>query len=256
MRIRKPLKRFFFTILDPVFRRFRTKRIVMFHNGRSGSALMGLMLDDHPDIYWAGELLKGPRVARYKKLYRDFDYKEVIRKEESHAGPENYGFEMKYMHIRHLGISKEQFLADLDDLGYTHFIVLVRQNILRRETSSRVAAAAGFYHLNHVKTAQLHQITLNTENLIAVLERHSQDVAEIQQLLQTRPFLLLTYEHDIQNDPLIAYNKICAYLEVPAHPVTPKLQRTNPFPLDKIILNFDEVAATLQGTKFEWMLER
>ena len=256
MGIQRFISSIFSARFGPFYRHFRKKRIVMFHAGRSGSSVLGLMLGAHPHIMWAGEILKDRKVAQYKEQNANFDYREVIRSDEARTMRKCYGFEIMYMHMRKLGISKEQFLTAILDLGYTHFIVLSRKNVLRKVTSMMVAQTTGRYHLGMSKSTQLVQVMLDTHELIKKFDQYGTDIAEMQQLLENRKCLSLTYEDDVEQDPSIAYSKICRFLQIPLYPVAPKLQRINPYPLEHMIINFDEVATTLQGTKYEWMLER
>jgi hypothetical protein len=66
--------------------------------------------------------------------------------------------------------------------------------------------------------------------------------------------LVITYEDDINHDPLVAYKKIANYLGLKPRAAVVKYQRTNPGDLDKIVLNFEEIRQCLKGTKHEWML--
>jgi hypothetical protein len=64
----------------------------------------------------------------------------------------------------------------------------------------------------------------------------------------------LTYEKDIQNDPVKAYQQVCDFLGIKSRNVTVELSRTNPFVANEMIENFDEVESVLNGTNYEWML--
>lgn len=64
----------------------------------------------------------------------------------------------------------------------------------------------------------------------------------------------LTYEDDIENDPRVAYTKVCRFIGVEPEDPDVTLRRTSPEPLHTLIENFDEVEAALKGTEHEWML--
>ncbi len=256
MRVRQSISSLLSNLLGPFCRRFRKKRIVMFHAGRSGSSVLGLMLGANRQIFWAGEILKERKVAQYKDHHAKFDFRELIRSNEAGTLRKCYGFEMKYAHMRELGISKAQFLTAILDLGYSHFIVLTRKNFLRNATSMMVAKTSGRYHLGIHRSTQMVQVRLDTNELIKNFDEYGTDIAEMEEFLSKRQCLSLNYEDDVEQDPAIAYSKICHFLKVPFYAVAPKLQRINPYPLDQMIINFEEVAKTLQGTKYEWMLER
>ena len=66
--------------------------------------------------------------------------------------------------------------------------------------------------------------------------------------------LQLTYEEHISIDPTVGYRAVCDFLGLQAPPVVMRLRKTNPFPLQDIVQNWDEVVDALSGTEYAWML--
>jgi hypothetical protein len=62
------------------------------------------------------------------------------------------------------------------------------------------------------------------------------------------------YEKHLQIDPMVGYRLICEDLGLPAPSVTVGLQRTNPYPLEALIINFEELHSLLTPTVYGWML--
>ena len=238
------------------FRYTRRTRIVMFHEGRSGSSVLALMLHDHPKVFWAGEILKSRKVFRYQKVREAFDYRDIIQETEERTFRKCFGFEMKYEHMRQLGITKADFLKSLDKLKYTHFIILTRRNSLRRITSLLIAKKAGYYRLPTDKKPEHIQVELDAADLIPQFKQYTEDIAEIEKLLEGRPVLHLTYEDDIEQDPGIGYGKVIHFLNLPMQSIAPRIQRINARPPRDLILNFDEVVKSLAHTEYAWMLEQ
>ena len=66
--------------------------------------------------------------------------------------------------------------------------------------------------------------------------------------------LLLSYERDIEANPLKAYGLVCDYLDLTQESPEVRLRRLNPQPLSSIIVNWNEVCDLLCDTDFAWML--
>ncbi|NEQ31905.1 MAG: hypothetical protein F6K04_13025 [Leptolyngbya sp. SIO4C5] len=157
-----------------------------------------------------------------------------------------------------------QYISDLRQLGYRHFIGLKRQNYLRQYVSEKVGQQKGkVWHQPAGTQAQLEPITLDTDcvrfgyyqmPLLDSFAERDRGYAELEAILAGDRALWLTYEDDILNNPKQGYQRVCDFIGLPVHPVTIKRSRTNPFPLQKILRNFSEVEACLQGTPYEWML--
>lgn len=213
------------------------------------------MLNEHPDICWDGEILKERKREDYRQLHQAFDFKALIQAHERRCLKSCFGFEMKYVHIRELGITKSQFLNALNALHFTHFIVLTRRNHLRQHVSGSIAQITGQYHVGRRKTPEHIKVTLDVNTLVPLFRHFDSDFAEIQSLLVNQS-LNLTYEEDIEHDPTRALKKICLFIRKRYVVIHPRLKRINSYPLSELIENYDEVVATLQETPYAWMLER
>ena len=71
---------------------------VMFHTGRCGSTVLAKMLNQHSDIYWAGEIFER-MPERYQEIASRRDAVELImderRRECRRRGKRTFGFEVK-----------------------------------------------------------------------------------------------------------------------------------------------------------------
>lgn len=241
-------------MLNPLLKPFRPGKIVMFHGGRSGSRVLGTMLDRHPRIAWGHELFLAKRIEKYAAR-GSFDYRDVIRDHAYRAGLGFFGFEMKFRQMEQLNIEIPQFVEAMAGMQHTHYIVLERVNYLRQHTSSKLIAVRGKAHLKVGAENTLHQVILDHETLAERFDRFEKEFATLRQALSNHNVLELTYEEDIQHDPSIAFHKVCNFLGVDLKTIKPSLQRTNPYPLAEIITNYEEVSHALQGTRYAWMLK-
>jgi len=175
-----------------------------------------------------------------------------------------YGFEIKPFHFQLIGYSMETFVDKMDELGFSHYILLDRRNRLRKIVSSALAHADSVkYHQGKETEAKLKLIHLDVENieidydskpLLKFLSDYDEQVASLSNLLEPKNYLSLTYEDDVQEDPRIGYRRICDYTGLRSKDISARLSRTNPFPVKDMIENFEEVESVLKGTKYEWML--
>jgi hypothetical protein len=253
----------------PFLTPFRQRNAVMFHLGRSGSRVIAEMLRQQPGCFWDGEIYE-KRFGRLEReasqidrdLYR-FDPVAHLRRRMRRAGWSNYGFEVKFFHLELTEVSLTDYVAALGDLGFRDYIVLERRNTLRKVVSSVIAHQRAQFHRARDASAELTRIVLDVDDiridrtakpLLAFLEDFRAKLDELTALLEGKNVLWMTYEEDVSVDPRQAYARVCEFLGMQPQPATVPYGKTNPFALDEMISNFDEVERTLRGTPFEWML--
>lgn len=250
----------------------RVGNLVMFHNGRCGSTVLARQLEQNKKILWGHEIFQNiPHVMhlinhRKTKLQNIESLLQVrmYRKSCSY-----YGFDMKGMPEHDL--SKDCLDMDLPVLldllhknDYTHHIILKRQNYLRRVVSILVSRKKGEWHTS-TEISKPTKIIVDTSNLVVIkdycisLLKHFEEVddyySRLENLLINRKTLNLIYENDIMDDPKVAYQKVCNFLEIEYQEPNISMKRTNPFSLEDMVENLDEVRRCLAGTKYHWMLE-
>jgi hypothetical protein len=256
-------------LLNPMLAQFRPGNGVMFHIGRSGSTVLADLLRQHPGIYWDGEIYAG--LYDYWQSQGltmgvdpvPIDLARFLRTRMTRAARKIYGFEVKFFHLRLIERTLPDYLIYLQKLGFNHFMVLERKNYLRKVVSSVIAHQKLQYHQSPHEQPVLTQVELDLDciridleakSLLAYLQDYAENFRQLETLLKNQNVLYLTYEADITTDPLLGYQRICNFLNVPYQPVEVRYGKTNPFNLTEIIANFTEVERYLKGTPFEWML--
>jgi len=245
-------------------RPWRPGNIAMFHMARSGSTVMGDLLDQHPSIFWDGEIYSPQRPFLFTRVSRSLisDPMKILQLRIRLAGTSFYGFETQFYHLDLINIELPDYIGQLKRLGFDHFILLDRRNHLRIIVSALIGLETDRWHQKRPTLPRLTQIELATDNVFppnglplkATLSHFGECFAKLEKLLDDDQVLRLTYEDDILEDPLVGYRRVCRFLEVPAHEVTVRYGRTNPFKLKDMIINFSQVEEALCGTSFEWML--
>lgn len=244
-----------------------SQRIAMLHIGRCGSSVLARQLEKHKTIQWSREIYE----PHFKKLDdsaapppEPFDPFQHLEATISGTDRPIFGLEIKPYHLRLLGCTKEDFLNHLVSIGFEHFIILDRENKLRKILSSLKAHQSGVFHLKPGTSPKLEKIHIDPQRipidrtskpLLQFLQEYERDMQEFTDLLPKKSTHFLTYERDIERDPYIGYLKICNILNLRPHRKRIPLSKTTPFPVRQLVENYDDLQAILRGTPYEWMLE-
>jgi len=165
---RKTAKRFGLHIASPVLALTRPANVAMFHIGRVGSTVVTEMLGQHSRIDWAGEFHHRRSVKLWQSHLGEDDPIRRLRMRMALAGLQVFGYETKYIDggdLDRLGLELEPYLESLKGLGYTRFILLERENLLRRFVSAKVGRErGGQWHTR--KEANLTHIRLDLDNVV------------------------------------------------------------------------------------------
>lgn len=238
------------------FGRPKLGSVVLFHVGRCGSTVLARMLEQHSQVRWGGELFHDIRKTT-PGYHPGRDWVRAVIQADQYRQQKGYfGFETKAIWFREdwLGMTEAQYLALLKELRFTHYIVLNRRNLLRAVVSAMIGFTTRTWHADAAPVGPT-PIELKPDRLIALLDSYARFYRVLEELLRDKPHLNLTYEDDIESDPLRAYRKTCESLKLTAEPVKVQLARTNPYPLRQMLTNFDTVSALLRATPYEWMLD-
>lgn len=244
-------------------------RIAMFHMGRCGSTVLGDLLNQHRHIFWDGEVYHRMYDGTLRELRFTRDPVSVLRWRMRKSGRRFYGFETKFLARQHLvpgliNMDLPDYLEQLRRFDFSHIIVLRRTNSLRFLTSNLVALARKQFHIAQVQKSKLTRIRIDVDDVATgtearqIVDAFAEIDATYQRLLallEQHHTLSLTYEDDLQSDPRVAYHRVCEFIGIEPQSVSPRLGRTNPYPLSEVIENYDDVVRALVDTPYEWMLE-
>lgn len=252
---------------DLIHNRDIKNNVVMIHLGRSGSTVLGDLLNQHSKVKWGGEIYAKHIKRNSNNFFEMLEFKhnmyDTLKKERRGVFKKIYGYEIKFYHLHFLGESLQKYLEKIRAMGVNKIIILERSNHLKLIVSSLVALENGVWHSKHEKPDSLTKIKMDvndlwtdgeSKTLIEFLNSYQESFKNTRAILKGTNTLNLNYEKDILNNPTEAYNEACKYLEVP--PENPKTNywRTTPHSLEDIIINFQEVKEYLKDTAFEWML--
>ena len=240
--------------------------IFMWHHGRCGSTVLGRLLNQHPDIRWYGEIFEGyaARQMQRAKFHDDIKYVQVV------SGKKSPGIEIKGLpcqHLHNLGVSLQRFAEVIRQHGFSHCVLLHRHNILRKLISVQIVdqGLSSSYHLAAGSKEELQgRLKIDVQRvrilgkyapLLDMIQYIDEETHKARQgLSEYFNILPLFYEDHIQDNPLIAYRKVCEHLQLEDHKADVTLRRINSKTLRELVENSHEVEDLLSGTPYEWML--
>lgn len=245
----------------------RKQKVAMLHTGRCGSTVLGDLMNQHPQMYWSGEPFE-----RLMKLDKSLSIKEVdyvIKEHENKRISAIYSFATKYptgMHLSKDCINMKigPYIEHLKSLGYKKFILIERSNHLKRIVSIEKGRVSGLWHssneVNKTKKVVIDPLKFEVGiNVYLTLNEYfkqlDDDLAEVKSNLNEQEFVCINYENDINNDPKVAYKKVCDFTGIEYKSPQVKLKKTNPFPLHQLIENYEEIKEYFEGSKYAWMLD-
>lgn len=249
----------------PLFPSSKRKGVFMWHHGRCGSTVLGRILNQHPGIRWRGEIYERYAEAGIAR----HNFADDLKYTQIESGRKLPGFELKGLpsqHLPTLGVSLEQFVATVRDLGFSHCVFLDRRNTLRKLISVQIVdqGLRSSFHDKGKESALVGRLRINVQNVriqgmhAALLDmlRHIDEETDRAREVVGRyyDFLPLCYEDHIESDPLVAYGAIVRHLGLREHPASVTLKRINVKALEDLVENYREVQDVLAGTKYEWML--
>ena len=228
------------------------------------------MLDQNPNIYWDGKTAR-----RAHELYGDsvvkLDIAAWLKSQFSISGSRFYGFEFKMLKDQYASIfekSLSEFLEIWKSIGVTHFILLYRGNTLNQAISHYSGLSNKVWHISKDSGGQgakksfaidFEHVTTGSGEGVP-LPDYLRDIEntkeETRKILHGQSLLELEYERDIlEGGPMVAYQKICEFLNIPAGDVFVKNKKVLSLSPSEAVKNYDDAVRALSGTEFEWMLD-
>lgn len=243
-------------------------RIAMFHAGRCGSSVLADLLNQRTEIHWANEIFENMQPAFYNMSANKRAQARIAAMIHPPVTP-YFGFETKYLPEQHLryelaNSTPQDYVQLLEKMGFSHFVLLDRQNHLRRAISIAIGTKTNQWS-SLKSTNQVTTVSLNPEQFVSYGETMpllkffkslETRYAEVKQAIGNRPLLEINYEEDIMNNPLVAYEKVCDFLGLPIQDksISVRLRKQNPTPISDLLENYSEICAYLGDTEYAWML--
>lgn len=241
--------------------------VTTFHIGRSGSTVLGDLLNQHSGIHWLGEIYEWPEFR--DRPAAPGSGSELLRRLQTRLPTVDKpvaGIEAKFYHLHEHGVSLRDFMDEVRGAvaGECRFVVLRRRNYLRKIVSSLAARQRGQWFARPGRPLPPVRVAINPERvcidgdaqpLLDYLRDWDAQFDQLDAELAGTGALNLSYEDDIEPDPLIAYRKVCQLLGLEPGGPEVRYNRTTPQPLAEIVTTLDAVRKALANSGYEWMAE-
>ncbi len=243
--------------------------VLLLHNGRSGSTLLGNMMDQHSDVFWDGETFEkrlhkeaASRGVGIDSLYGEFTpadlTSEIFHRMDKRSGNRIFGTEIQDYHLKMVGLELPEFLAALRPKGFTKFIYLDR-NYMRKVVSHIVATERNKFHIGTKTKLKKTGFELDPDmiyighrltSLLEALQQYDDFASDVSKALPKKDLLHLRYEDDIENDPHQAARKVCKFLDIKFHKPKVNFGKTTTRSLKEILENYEEIEDLIRGSSF------
>lgn len=231
---------------------YTSKPFLIIAMPRSGGTLLSHCLDSHPQIYCH----RGEPLHKRDSFREYLDQNDALRIATSMRGYEWSGAKITTHYYRGLGgqLWLNSFFLDFE----AKIIFLYRQDLLRLIVSEAIRKLdkENGLHAHAYEKRQLVRVELNIETIAIeyhTLNKRRQIIRD--SLLPFNP-LELSYEEMTENDEIShlsrnLVSKLTNFFEVAKYPLFSLLRKRNNFPLNEIILNYQEVIEVLKGLGYE-----
>ena len=210
------------------------KTIILVHFGRSGSTVLGRMLDQNSAISWKAEFLtmhakQNPEASLDLNAIRELQRSYTKNDSEVYSG-----YEVKYINFLQENVKATIYeYLDAQAKAGAHLFFLRRQNTLARIASVQKALATQQWHRrvgasqeDHIQTANDVRLAVDSlkdfdtgvgpDQLTRVLDQACNIERKVRDyVVCTLRGLELTYEGDVLPDPRIGYRRMCDHLHLP-----------------------------------------
>ena len=261
-------------------------RCLLLSRVRSGSTVFTRLLNSHPDIhsypeifnsltrnnyfsYQAKKIRWNSQLANPEHSQKLFcDYIDLICKQQSSNKVISFDIKYETMHFVYepwLGSPITPLILRIaKDKGWT-IIHLTRRNYLRRLISNQRAISSGQYHKgSSEKKISQPKVHLDTEGMVERFEHYDNVYDNIAEFYSNyHNFLDFDYDDMfVQSDGESVFSqellkKLSVLLGISDEfGNKPTLQKVTVGDISSIVENYDEVRRTLEGTRFENLLEK
>lgn len=225
------------------------RRFVIFAQGRSGSTLLADLLNSHPQVYCADEILTWKRMnpARYARACS-----------VGHRA-DTYGFKVKIYHLTEAQgiVTPGAWLRRMHDDGWS-VIALQRANVLRQALSSLVAEQRRLYHLEGAVGNAPPPVFVDAEELLRRTDARVRICEDERAALADVPHLAVSYESDLLRPECHqrTADRLFDYLGLRPVPVSTTLRKIADGSLSTVVANAPQVTAAVRASRYADLLAK
>ena len=243
-------------------------KFLVLTQARTGSNMLVSMLDSHPNIKCYGEVFNPSSSFGYVNWQRNSYLRRIANKYIRDYNVEKYIYSLLSVgpkdNTQAVGF-KVIYPGQFDrwpNLRYYcrennfKIISLIRQNLIRKYVSSRIANYEGAWSAREHRNKRV-SIKVDLSDLSRFIDRMETIYHLIDTLSVEFRGIKISYEELSSNRDSVM-TEVFQYLgikEFEIEALKAKTAKQNPERLDQIIENYDEVCSFLRNTRYEWCLE-
>ncbi len=224
------------------------KKFIIFAQSRTGSRLLGDLLNDHPEIHCDREIFMNKNLL-FPELY--------LRRLSTRDTKKVYGCQIKlYQLTEYQNIDAAKFLLCLHENRWK-IIYLERKNLLRQSISDMIAAIRNEYCDTAENPLKNSKFYIDCDELITGIEYRERQLIEEKKLLKKLPHIMFIYEDDLltAEEHQKCSDSVFNYLGLPSVAVETSMRRTSSDKLSDFVQNYEEVAKLITNTEYSRYLE-
>lgn len=222
-------------------------RFLILSQPRTGSSLLGSLLNSHPDIYWASHELKGSVLEKQHnqalwKLTRLYPV-VFLEFQARKASLPVYGFKLMYHHLSH----PHAIIPHMAWLGWK-IVSLHRRDIFMRTISFMVSRQTRVWGNEQAMQANVGRLQILAPAFLQFLEKGLKQQEKNRRMLGQVPHLSLVYEEHLADASYWqeTCNRVFEYLGLSIVPVYTNMQKTWGRPYREMIVNYAELVESVR----------
>lgn len=219
-------------------------KFVILTNPRTGSEYLVKLLQRHSSIFCLGEIFsEGPdgmvwNNSEFKKQQMPFEY---LEDEFSKTDKKICGYKQISYWLGNSNFQKvKDFIVESFREGYK-FIFITREDLLKGYVSFMIMMEQRYGHISNVSTEKK-RIHINPQIAYMTLRKWISFNKKAKEVFEEFgiSYLDLVYEMDFNEDKTVK-QKVFDFLGVENESIDDPLKPTNPYPIEELVVNYDEL---------------
>ena len=226
------------------------RRFILLADPRTGSVLLGDLLDSQPGVQCEGELL----AMTPRRPVLALEGRSVLSSARQRS--QAYGLSVMGRHVRRYveTFGEPLFIDELRDRGWL-IVRLCRRNLLL-QSLSLIHGLRNQMHYRVDDFIEHAPMTVDPVEVIGVMANLENDAGWISEVVPN-PDVSIVYEDDLQEpeSQQATLDRLAPYLGIELPKIATKIQRVNAPTTKARLSNFAEVEAVLRSTRFARFLD-
>jgi len=222
-----------------------TNKFIILFYGRSGSGLLRMLINCHPEIYCDAEIYLH-RKALFPKRY--------LQNRSKIYGKKFYGHKAKLFQLEHQYRDADKIRENY--LTGVKIIFLKRDNYIRQTISALIGLQRGKWHDKKENVLSGQKFKINPVMRINSVKRVETYHKRKKKLLKGLDYLTITYEEDLLSEEYHqpTADKVFKHLGIRSVPVRTPYYKTTPENLEKVLDNYEEVIEAVRNSAYAHFL--